>query len=86
MRRGAPGETGTQSRSVVTLVRVAAASFTRNGRCCESGKEASAMRIEPLLWLPDDCLDVVDFDLSDDDVIAGAELLPSKSRSMTTDG
>ena len=34
------------------------------------------LRLEPLLWLPDDCLDVVDFDLSDDDVIARAELLP----------
>src|ERR1041384_4245575 len=34
------------------------------------------LHIEPLLWLPDDCLDVVDFDLSDDDVIARAELLP----------
>jgi hypothetical protein len=31
---------------------------------------------EPLLWLPDNSLDVVDFDLSDDDVVARAELLP----------
>jgi len=34
------------------------------------------LHLEPLLWLPDDCLDVVDFDLSDEDVIARAELLP----------
>jgi hypothetical protein len=34
------------------------------------------LHLEPLLWLPDNCLDVIDFDLSDDDVIARAELLP----------
>lgn len=34
------------------------------------------LHIEPLLWLPDNSLEVVDFDLSDDDVIARAELLP----------
>ncbi|MGH9884286.1 MAG: hypothetical protein ACREBE_02080 [bacterium] len=34
------------------------------------------LQIAPLLWLPDDTLDLVDFDLSDDDVIARAELLP----------
>jgi len=34
------------------------------------------LHLEPLLWLPDNCLDVVDFDLSDEDVIARAELLP----------
>ena len=34
------------------------------------------LHLEPLLWLPDNSLDVVDFDLSDDDVIARAELVP----------
>jgi hypothetical protein len=34
------------------------------------------LHIELLLWLPDNSLEVVDFDLSDDDVIARAELLP----------
>jgi hypothetical protein len=34
------------------------------------------LHLEPLLWLPDDRLEVVDFDLSDDDVIAQVDLLP----------
>ncbi|MEO7734615.1 MAG: hypothetical protein ABIY55_26905 [Kofleriaceae bacterium] len=32
------------------------------------------LNIEPLLWLPDDRLDVVDFDRSDDEVVAGGGL------------
>jgi hypothetical protein len=34
------------------------------------------LRIEPLLWLPDNSLEVIDFDRSDDEVIARAELFP----------
>jgi len=34
------------------------------------------LHLESLLWLPDNSLEVVDYDLSDDDVVARAELLP----------
>jgi hypothetical protein len=34
------------------------------------------LHLEPLLWLPDNSLDVVDYDVSDDDVVARAGLLP----------
>jgi hypothetical protein len=44
------------------------------------------LHIEPLLWLPDSSLDVVDFDLSDDDVIARAELLPVEQAGQDLPG
>jgi hypothetical protein len=44
------------------------------------------LRFEPLLLLPDDRLEVVDFDLSDDDVIAQAELLPVDGWPPEPDG
>jgi hypothetical protein len=44
------------------------------------------LRFEPLVLLPDDKLEVVDFDLSDDDVIARAELHPVEGWSPLPDG